>query len=152
MLSSRKGLVRVICIVAALAMTASCSCRTRGGAEGNIPVAEAGGALKDVHYAFDSYELDSAARAVLDANASWLNEHTSVKVEIEGHCDERGTAEYNLALGEKRARTAADYIRSLGVAADRVATVSYGEELPLDPRHNEEAWAKNRRAHFSTSE
>jgi peptidoglycan-associated lipoprotein len=152
MLISRKGLVRVVCILAALAFTASCSCRTRKGAEGNIPVAEAGGALKDVHYAFDSFELDMDAQSVLKKNASWLTANPDTKVEVEGHCDERGTAEYNLALGEKRARAAADYLRSLGIAGDRLSTVSYGEELPLDPRHNESAWSKNRRAHFSVNE
>ena len=79
-------------------------------------------------------------------------QNEGIKVEVEGHCDERGTNEYNMALGERRATAAADYLRSLGVSGDRMRTVSYGEELPLDPRHNEEAWAKNRRVHFSVME
>jgi peptidoglycan-associated lipoprotein len=106
------------------------------------------GPLKDVHFAFDSYELDDEARAVLRENANWLLDHPREKVEIEGHCDERGTVEYNLALGAKRARAVKDYLVSLGVAADRMTTISYGEELPLCTEHNEECWARNRRAHF----
>ena len=149
---SRYGFVRFACIVAALCLMASCSCRTKRRGEGNIPVAEAGKILKDVNFAFDSYELDSTARAILKRNANWLLENSGVNFEVEGHCDERGTNEYNMALGEKRAQAAADYLRSLGIADGRMRTVSYGEELPLDPEHNEEAWAKNRRAHFSAAE
>ncbi len=74
--------------------------------------------------------------------------YSTVKIQIEGHCDERGTAEYNLALGERRANSAKKYLVSLGIPADRLSTISYGKEMPLDPGHNEEAWAKNRRAHF----
>lgn len=106
------------------------------------------GPLKDVHFAFDSYELDDEARAILRENADWLQDRSREKVEIEGHCDERGTVEYNLALGAKRARAVKDYLVSLGIAADRMTTISYGEELPLCAEHNEECWAKNRRAHF----
>jgi peptidoglycan-associated lipoprotein len=106
------------------------------------------GPLKDVHFAFDSIELDETARGVLRDNGNWLKDHTRAKVEIEGHCDERGTVEYNLALGARRARAAKDYLVTLGVAADRLTTISYGEELPLCHEHTEECWAKNRRAHF----
>jgi peptidoglycan-associated lipoprotein len=74
--------------------------------------------------------------------------HPTVKIQIEGHCDERGTNEYNLALGERRANSAKKYLISLGMPADQISTISYGEEKPLDPGHNEEAWAKNRRGHF----
>lgn len=106
------------------------------------------GPLRDVHFAFDSYELDDEARAVLRENAEWLQENPREKVEIEGHCDERGTVEYNLALGAKRARAVKDYLTSLGIAAERMTTISYGEELPLCTEHTEECWARNRRAHF----
>jgi len=85
---------------------------------------------------------------VLDANAKLLRDNAGAGITIEGHCDERGTAEYNLALGEKRALAAKTYLVSLGVPADRVRTVSYGKEFPFDPGHDEGAWSKNRRAHF----
>jgi peptidoglycan-associated lipoprotein len=74
--------------------------------------------------------------------------HPTIKIQIEGHCDERGTSEYNLALGERRANSAKKYLISLGMPADRISTISYGKEKPLDPGHNEEAWSKNRRDHF----
>ena len=106
------------------------------------------GPLKDVHFAFDSSELDEPSRATLRDDGNWLKDHLQAKVEIEGHCDERGTVEYNLALGAKRARAAKDYLVALGVAADRITTISYGEELPLCHEHNEECWQKNRRGHF----
>lgn len=108
----------------------------------------AGGPLNDIHFAFDSYDLDDQARSVLQQNGNWLKDHAQAKVEIEGHCDERGTVEYNLALGAKRARAAKDYLVTLGVSTDRLTTISYGEELPLCHEHNEECWQKNRRAHF----
>lgn len=136
-------------LVIALVMS-SCVCRTKRVGDGsNIPVAQTGDILKDIHFAFDRYDLSAAARMVLSMNAQWLKENPEAKVEIEGHCDERGTNEYNMALGSKRAKAAQEYLRSLGIEAGRMRTVSYGEELPLDPGHNEEAWAKNRRAHFN---
>jgi peptidoglycan-associated lipoprotein len=106
------------------------------------------GPLKDVHFAFDSNELDESSRSVLRDNGNWLKDHAVTKVEIEGHCDERGTVEYNLALGAKRASAAKDYLVALGVAGDRLTTISYGEELPLCQEHSEECWQKNRRDHF----
>ena len=105
--------------------------------------------LKDVFFNFDSYDLDSGARETLKANAEWLRAHPSAIVQIEGHCDERGTNEYNLALGTRRAASAKDYVVQLGISAARVSTISYGEEFPLDPGHDEAAWARNRRAHFA---
>ncbi len=104
--------------------------------------------LQPVFFAFDSADLDAAARAALDANAQVLRRYPTWVVTIEGHCDERGTAEYNLALGERRAAAARDYLVSVGIAAERLRTVSYGKEFPFDPGHTEEAWAQNRRAHF----
>lgn len=105
--------------------------------------------LKDVHFDFDRYDIREQDAQILKENAAILLKYPEVKVQIEGHCDERGTAEYNLALGERRANSVKKYLISLGVPAERLSTISYGKEMPLDPRHNEEAWAKNRRAHFT---
>lgn len=104
--------------------------------------------LKPVFFAFDSAELDDEARAVVQANAEVLKWYPTWVVTIEGHCDERGTAEYNLALGERRANAVKTYLVTLGISPDRIRTVSYGKEFPFDPEHNEAAWAKNRRGHF----
>ena len=106
-----------------------------------------GGPLQDVHFDYDRYDLRTEDRGTLQQNASWLKEHANAKVEIEGHCDNRGTVEYNLALGAKRAKSVKDYLVSLGIAADRLSTISYGEELPLCREDTEECWARNRRAH-----
>jgi peptidoglycan-associated lipoprotein len=104
--------------------------------------------FQPVFYAFDSAEVDAEAQKVLNANAEILRKYPSWVITIEGHSDERGTAEYNLALGERRAAAARTYLVSLGIPADRLKTVSYGKEFPFDPGHDEAAWAKNRRAHF----
>ena len=104
--------------------------------------------LKPVFYALDESEVDQAGQQALASNADVLKKFTSWQVTIEGHCDERGTAEYNLALGERRAVAARTYLLSLGIAAERIKTVTYGKEFPFDPGHDEGAWAKNRRAHF----
>jgi len=109
---------------------------------------EEDGVLKDVHFAYDSYELDGSARDVLAANAEWLKENKRARTEIEGHCDERGTVEYNLALGAKRAKAVKDYLVSLGISSDRLTTISYGEELPLCRDASEQCYARNRRVHF----
>lgn len=107
-------------------------------------------ALNDTHFKFDSYSLSEHARTILSMNAEWLKKHPDIKIEIEGHCDERGSEEYNLALGTKRARAAYDYmVNEEGIDPDRMQTISYGESVPLDPAHTEEAWAKNRRVHFA---
>jgi len=106
------------------------------------------GYLKDAFFETDKADLRDDTREVLAANAAWLKSHPSVKVTIEGHCDERNTAEYNLALGWRRANAAKDYMVSLGVIADNVATISYGEEKPFTAGHDEVAWSQNRRAHF----
>jgi len=99
-------------------------------------------------FGLDSAELDDAGRAVVTANAEVLRTYPTWAVTIEGHCDERGTAEYNLALGERRAVAVKAYLMSLGIAPDRIQTVSYGKEFPFDSDHDEPAWAANRRAHF----
>ncbi len=104
--------------------------------------------LKDIHFDFDKYDIRPQDAEILKENAAILHKFPKVRFQIEGHCDERGTNEYNLALGERRANSAKSYLISLGISPDRISTISYGEERPLDPGHNEEAWAKNRRAHF----
>lgn len=149
--------VHLISVAFASALLVSCSSSGKSGSgaedggmgEGNIPVASPGSELKDVQFAYDSSALESSAQASLKENGRWLNDNPARKVVVEGHCDERGTNEYNLALGERRARAAYDFLRSLGVSKDRMSTISYGEELPLDPGHDESAWGQNRRAHFS---
>ena len=104
--------------------------------------------LELIHFDFDQYVLTDAAKCTLVNNAGLLRSAPAVKILIEGHCDERGSDEYNLALGEKRALATKNYLVSLGVAAERMSVISYGEEMPLDPAHNKEAWAQNRRANF----
>jgi peptidoglycan-associated lipoprotein len=108
----------------------------------------ASGPLKEIRFDFDSYDLTSEARSNLQANAAWLKANPSANVEIEGHCDQRGTTEYNLALGAKRARAALDYLVSLGIPAARIRTTSYGEELPLCKESTENCYEKNRRDRF----
>jgi peptidoglycan-associated lipoprotein len=104
--------------------------------------------LKPVFYELDSSDLSADAQRALQENAQVMKKYATLQVTIEGHSDERGTAEYNLALGERRALTARDYLVSLGIPATRLRTVSYGKEFPFDPGHTEAAWLKNRRAHF----
>jgi peptidoglycan-associated lipoprotein len=103
---------------------------------------------RDIYFDFDKYDLKPEARAILVEKAEFLKKYPTVRILIEGHCDERGTNEYNLALGERRANSVKQYLIHLGISPDRLSTISYGEERPVDPRHNEEAWAKNRRAHL----
>ena len=103
---------------------------------------------EDVHFAFDSSFLDAEAERILAQKAAWLQDNADASVQIEGHCDERGTSAYNLALGERRANAVQQYLTVLGIGADRLSTISYGEEQPLDPGHDEAAWSRNRRAHF----
>jgi peptidoglycan-associated lipoprotein len=110
-----------------------------------------GGPLADIHFDYDQATLSDEVRATLEKHALWLQNHRDVRVTVEGHCDERGTTEYNLALGEQRARAAYEYLASLGVAGDRLKSVSYGKERPVDPGRGEDAWRKNRRAHFAVS-
>lgn len=102
-----------------------------------------------VYFDFDKSGIRADMRSVMDQKAQFLLEYPSVRIQIEGHCDERGTAEYNVALGNRRAQSTKKYLVSLGVSASRIDSVSYGEERPDDPRHHELAWAKNRRAKFN---
>ncbi len=134
-----------------LAVT-GCSCRTRRVADEDaaaaIPVADEDSVLADIFFGYDVYNLTDASKATLTANAEWLKANPETTVTIQGHCDERGTNEYNMVLGEHRANAAMEYLRTLGVDPSRMSIISYGEDLPLDPGHNEAAWAKNRRDHF----
>lgn len=116
--------------------------------EGKSTKTEASSPLKDVYFDFDRYDLTADARATLRANADWLKANPSARVEIEGHCDERGTNEYNLALGAKRAQAAREFLSTLGISPDRLSTISYGEELAVCKESNESCWRQNRRARF----
>ncbi len=109
------------------------------------------GLFTEIHFDFDKSDLREPDREILAKNADTLKKYNFLKVTVEGHCDERGTAEYNLALGERRAKAAFDYLVSLGVPAERLKTVSYGKEVPLCADHNEDCWARNRRDHFTVT-
>jgi peptidoglycan-associated lipoprotein len=116
--------------------------------KGQTPETPRSSPLQEVYFGFDSFDLSNEARATLKRNADWLKANQSVRVEIEGHCDDRGTNEYNLALGAKRAQASKDYLVSLGIPADRLSTISYGEELPVCREQTEDCWQKNRRDRF----
>lgn len=146
-------------VTAALIFTVSCagqfaydpSVKTRLSEEEARLVAEGGSSMftnEDIHFAFDSSALSQEAKHTLLRKEYWMKNNSYASVEIEGYCDERGTDEYNIALGERRANSAKRYLVNLGIDAGRLTTVSYGEENPVDSGHNEAAWKKNRRAHF----
>jgi len=111
-------------------------------------VAQQRGYLQDAFFSYDESTLSPEAQSALTAAANWLKKNAQYSLLIEGHCDERGTEQYNLALGDRRANTAKEYLMTLGVDGSRMRTVSYGEERPFDPGHSDSAWAKNRRAHL----
>jgi peptidoglycan-associated lipoprotein len=106
------------------------------------------GMFKDIHFDYDKYNVKDEYKPELKSVASWITKNSGTKLSVEGHCDERGTNEYNLALGDRRAKAVKDYLVSLGVPSSKVETISYGEEKPLCTEQTEECWAKNRRAHF----
>ncbi|MBF0299882.1 MAG: peptidoglycan-associated lipoprotein Pal [Oligoflexia bacterium] len=106
------------------------------------------GGLKTVYFPFDSSVISSDTEEILKTNTDFLKQYDKIKVQIEGHCDERGSVQYNLALGEKRAKSVKDYLVANGVSADRLSTVSYGKEKPLEMGHEESSWSKNRRGNF----
>ena len=106
------------------------------------------GMFKDIHFDFDKYDIKNEDKSELKTIASWITKNPRAKLSVEGHCDERGTNEYNLALGDRRAKAVRDYLVSLGVTSSKIETISYGEEKPLCTEQTEECWAKNRRAHF----
>jgi peptidoglycan-associated lipoprotein len=109
---------------------------------------EEDGVLKDVHFGYDSADVDPGERDRLAQNIEWLRDNARAKIELEGHCDSRGTIEYNLGLGAKRAKAVKDYLAGQGVGADRLSTISYGKELPLCQDESDACWARNRRVHF----
>lgn len=106
------------------------------------------GDLQTVYFDFDSFNLRSDARNALKSNGEWMKNNSSARIQIEGHCDEKGTNEYNMALGDRRANSAKSFLVKMGVSASRIDTISYGEERPSDPGHDESAWSRNRRAAF----
>jgi peptidoglycan-associated lipoprotein len=105
-----------------------------------------------IHFDYDKYFVRDNAKPVLEQNAAWMKKWTGVKILIEGHCDERGTEEYNLSLGEKRAKSTLDYLVSLGISPNRIRIISYGKSQPIDSGHNDAAWERNRRAQFTIIE
>lgn len=161
-----RPLLSVAAVVLLLSFTA-CSKKAKndGSAEGGGAVSDSdissGAAdsdsgkamgLRTVHYAYDSAVLDAGAKADLDHNAGILKNNTSVKIQIEGHCDERGGIQYNIALGERRANSARSYLTHHGVKGNRITVISYGKEKPVDSGSSEESWSKNRRANFRITE
>jgi peptidoglycan-associated lipoprotein len=119
---------------------------------GTLGAGGSGGPLTDVHFDYDDFTIRPQDEEILRTNAKWLSDHGSSHVQVEGHTDERGSEEYNLALGAKRAQAAKDYLTTLGVSGDRISTISYGKELPLCTEHTDDCWAQNRRDHFAVSQ
>jgi peptidoglycan-associated lipoprotein len=116
--------------------------------KGQSSATSASSPLKDVFFEFDRYDLRTDARETLKVNAEWLKRNPTARIEIEGHCDSRGTNEYNLALGAKRAQAAKDYLANLGIPGERLSTISYGAEIPVCTEQSENCWSQNRRARF----
>lgn len=145
----RKG--RVCCLAVSILFAAACCTKSRPGpaGDGNIPIGELGKELADINFDFDSHRITQNAQATLQKNGKWLLDNPGRNVVVEGHCDERGTNEYNMALGDLRARSVRNFLRGMGVPETQMSTISYGEEVPLVNESNQAAWAKNRRAHFS---
>lgn len=110
------------------------------------------GPLADIHFDYNDYTVRPEDGEILHSNAYWLQKNPGRRIQIEGHCDERGSEEYNIALGAKRAQAAKEYLQTLGISPDRMSTISYGKELPLCTEHTEDCWAQNRRDHFAITE
>jgi peptidoglycan-associated lipoprotein len=159
--SKRLPLLVGLVTLLALGIGSGCSGKKTQGDNDNSPVtanadenlsgdSDSGKAmgLQTVHFPFDSSTLDSEGKTVLKSNADILKAHASVKIQIEGHCDARGGIQYNIALGEKRANAVKNYLTDMEISADRITTISFGKEKPIDPAATEEAYAKNRRANF----
>jgi len=155
-------------VIMALFLVAGCSSKAKGlpgegagttgsetniGQKGSLEAFKTGevsgnGPLTDIHFGYNTYNIEPQDGSILKGNASWLEAHPQTRVQVEGHCDERGSEEYNIALGAKRAQAAKDYLVTLGVDGSRISTISYGKELPLCTEHDESCWAQNRRDHF----
>ncbi len=116
--------------------------------EGRTPSTPESSPVREIYFDFDRYDVRADARQILQSNAQWMKNNPSARIEIEGHCDERGTNEYNLALGARRAQSVRDYLVTLGIPVQRLSTISYGEEIPVCTEKNEACWQKNRRARF----
>ena len=110
-----------------------------------------GGPLHDIHFGYNDYTVQPQDSSILRTNATWLQDHPNTNVQVEGNCDERGSEEYNIALGAKRAQAAKDYLTTLGISPGRISTISYGKELPVCHEHDESCWQQNRRDHFVVS-
>jgi len=110
------------------------------------------GPLSDIHFDYNDYTVRQQDSEILHNNADWMQKNPNRRVQIEGHCDDRGSEEYNIALGAKRAQAAKEYLQTLGIAGDRMSTISYGKELPLCTEHTEDCWTENRRDHFAVTE
>jgi peptidoglycan-associated lipoprotein len=128
--------------------TETANVKEAAGEQSSLMGATAKSPIGDINFDFDSSSIRPDAREILKVNADYLHNHRVSSIVVEGHCDERGTAEYNMALGQRRAQETKNYLVNLGISESIIKTISYGKERPLDPDHNEEAWAKNRRAHF----
>lgn len=111
-----------------------------------------GGPLNDIHFGYNDYTIQPQDNSILRANADWLTQHPDTHVQVEGNCDDRGSEEYNIALGAKRAQSAKDYLTTLGISGDRISTISYGKELPICTEETDDCWAQNRRDHFAVSQ
>jgi len=156
-------------VVLGLVLVAGCSSKAKGLT--NEPIAHSGsestsgdssinqlqkgtlgsggsGPLTDIHFGYNEYNIEPQDGSILKGDASWLQGHPQTRVQVEGHCDERGSEEYNIALGAKRAQAAKDYLETLGIEGSRISTISYGKELPLCTEHEDSCWAQNRRDHF----
>jgi len=165
MTSHRAILRRTSLVFALIAMISVASCsKTQKPDESSTPQAPAAddnvmgdsdsgkaSGLQTVHFPYDSFVLDSEGKSILKSNAEILKSKPSLKIQVEGHCDQRGGIQYNIALGEKRANVAKKYLEDLGVGSDRITTISYGKERPTDPGTTEEAYAKNRRDNFAVT-
>ena len=120
--------------------------------KGTLGANGAGGPLGDIHFDYNESTVRPQDNDVLKANADYLSAHAGTRVQIEGHCDDRGSEQYNIALGARRAQAAKDYLTTLGISGDRMSTISYGKELPLCTEETDDCWAKNRRDHFALSQ
>lgn len=128
--------------------TETANIKEAAGEQSSLMGATAKSPVSDINFDFDSSSIRPDAREILKVNADYLLNHRVSSIVVEGHCDEKGTAEYNMALGQRRAQETKNYLVNLGINESIIKTISYGKERPLDPASNEEAWAKNRRAHF----
>jgi peptidoglycan-associated lipoprotein len=155
------NIARVLFLLSCVAFAAACGPKPAGD-ESGTPTApsvqentlgdsDSGRAegLQTINFPYDSFMMDETAKSIAKANADILKDKTSLRVQVEGHCDQRGGIQYNIALGEKRANAVKNYLEGLGVGADRLTTISYGKERPIDPGTGEDAYAKNRRANFA---